>query len=279
MDYKTTSQYYGYVTPEQKQQVQATQQDNTYKQQLYDKWYSIFYNGTDSTLIARLGGTGNPGKIDSKTGKPKLGITASSNIAIPQDDTEREIACRAARDVMSEISNMPIGDKTPQLVTNYNIAKSFLRRCSSYIKDRYKSLRKQNNDAYKSGAATYNQSDVQPKSSNIKDVVEAAKNAAEQTAAAFNRGDQDGYDACFALIKPNLGNKAYNVTYYYNFFNNIIGNVTDVTKKQDYVNRMNSLKLQAEQYEMQANNNEFKPGAYDRIKENNQNTTQQVYNK
>lgn len=271
MDYKTTSQYYGTPT--------VTQQDNTYTQQLYNKWYSIFYNGTDSTLIARLGGTGKPGKIDSKTGKPKVGITASSNIAIPQDDTEREIACKAAQDVMSEISNMPMSDKTPQLITNYNIAKSFLRRCSSYIKDRYKSLRKQNNEAYKSGAATYSQSDVQPKSTNIKDVVEAAKNAAKQTAAAFNRGDQEGYDACFALIKPNLGNKAYNVTYYYNFFNNIIGNVSDVTKKQDYVNRMNSLKLQAEQYEMQANNNEFKPGAYDRIKENNQNTTQQVYNK
>lgn len=279
MEYKTPDKYYGHVTPEQKQQVQAAQQQNTYEQQLYDKWYNIFYNGSDSTFAAKIGGTGNPGQIDSQTGKPKLGVAASNDISIPQDDKEREIACKAAQDVMNKIHSLPMNEKNPQLIINYNIAKSFLRRCASYIKSREKSLKKQTNAAYKSGAATFNQSDIQPKSTNMKDVVTAAQNAASQTAAAFNRGDQTGYDSCFALVQPNLSNKAYNVTYYYNFFKNILDNVTDTTKRQDYTNRMNSLKLQAEQYEMQANNNEFKSGAYDRIKENNQNTTQRVYNK
>lgn len=242
MDYKIPDQYYGRVTPEQKQQAQATQQQNTYEQQLYNKWYNIL---TDRELI--------PGKI-----------------AVPEDDNEREIACKAATDIMQN-KNLEID--------LHARANGFARKCQSYIKKRNVQNVKTNLKAQKTGAAGFSQADIQPKSTNMKDVVSAAKNAAEQMAIFYREDNQASYDSCFALIQPNLNNKAYNVTYYYNFFKNIIDSVTDTTKKQDYTNRMNSLKLQAEQYEMQANNNEYKPGAYDRIKENNQNTTQRVYNK
>lgn len=242
MDYKTPSQYYGSVTPEQKQQVRTAQQQNTYEQQLYNKWYNIL---TDRALV--------PGKI-----------------TIPEDDNEREIACKAATDIMQN-KNLEID--------LHARANDFARKCRSYIRKRTTQNVKTNLKAQKTGAAGFSQADIQPKSTNMKDVVSAAKNAAEQTAIFYREDNQAGYDTCFALVQPNLSNKAYNVTYYYNFFKNIMDSVTDTTKKQDYTNRMNSLKLQAEQYEMQANNNEFKPGAYDRIKENNQNTTQRVYSK
>lgn len=242
MDYKTPSQYYGYVTPEQKQQAQAAQQQNTYEQQLYNKWYNIL---TDSALV--------PGKI-----------------TVPEDDNEREIACKAATDIMQN-KNLEID--------LHARANAFARKCQSYIRKRTTQNVKTNLKAQKTGAAGFSQADIQPKSTNMKDVVSAAKNAAEQMAIFYREDNQAGYDTCFALVQPNLSNKAYNVTYYYNFFKNIMDSVTDTAKKQDYTNRMNSLKLQAEQYEMQANNNEFKPGAYDRIKENNQNTTQRVYSK
>lgn len=242
MDYKTSSQYYGNITPEQKQQAQKVSELNSYSKQLYDKWYNIL---TDRALV--------PGKI-----------------AVPEDDNEREIACQAATDIMQ--------DKNLEIDLHAR-ANGFARKCKAYVKKRATKELKTNLQAQKTGAAGFGQMDIQPKSTNIKDVVTAAKNAASQTSLYYIQGNQNGYDSCFEMVKPNLSNKAYNVTYYYNFFNAIKDHTTAVQEKQDIINRLNSLKLQAEQYEMQANNNEFKAGAYDRVKENNQNTTQQVYNK
>lgn len=281
MDYKTNSQYYGKSVKKPTQQVeqpQETEQQNqqVYEKQLYDKWYSIFANGNDKTFAALFGGTGKYGVI-----------SAADNLKVPEDDTERNIAIKAAQDFCTYCKSLNIysinpknkstvtGKEAVRLTRNYDIARSFIANCLVYSKKKAKADNKEVKSMYKEGVAGYGQMDVQPRSTNAKDIFEAAERAGKQAALLFKNNDIEGLKSTTAVIQNNLSNKEYNVVFYYTYLSNI--KYPDVKKEQDRVNRLNSLKLQYENYEQQANNNEFKPGVYDRVKQNNQNTTQQVY--
>lgn len=282
MEFQNSDQYYGKVQKPQQpqQQVEQKQQDEQagYKTQLYNKWYNIFANGNDQTFSAMFGGAGKRGIIG-----------AADNIKVPEDETERQIAVQAARDFCTYYKSLnlhsinpknpldpALAKSAPRLTKNYNIARAFINNCVIYEKKLNKTQRKETNQLYKEGVAGYGQMDVQPKSTNAKDIFEAAERAGKQAALYFKNQDKEGLESCFGVIKPNLSNKEYNVIFYYTYLNNI--KYHNISKEQDRIARINSLKVQYDNYKQKANNNQFETGALDRIRGYNQNTTQQVYN-
>ena len=225
MDYKTPDQYYGKPT--------VKPQETQPNQQIYNKWYNFFANYNTASLGYRA----------------QANIPINS-IRIPEDDTEREIAQKAANDyinwykanykqlVQQEKNNGKSWVTAGAVYDNRaNIARSFLRMCASYIKKRDKQNTKELRNLYKQGAGSFSEKELTGTKGNIVSIVDAANNNALSAVAAYKKGSTEELKAITNKIQDQLSDPTFKTVFTYKYYSQTGRDVSNLQLKYDDIMR------------------------------------------
>lgn len=165
----------------------AQQQANL--QQLRQKWINIF---NDPNIV-------------------------SGSIVPPTDPQEFEIAQQVARELKQNTSLFKDNNKLSKL--NTFLMQAWGRGLKNGWTDK-KAVRSMNQGENK-GAASFGEREVVPLANNVGAIFTAASNAGKQLAYMYASGNKQGYDSCYARIKPYMQNNCYNVVSKYVFLHNL----------------------------------------------------------